>query len=117
MSCQPKTTSNTGKFEVVARKAAEREGLLALGAGLPASETLPACAQDAGGTGRSLYRRRCLRDIAFGGFTPPSLLSLERESTFHLGTLSKSVCPGLRVGWVVPPPALARMMLKLKRLL
>lgn len=248
MSWQPKTTSNTGKFEVVARKAAIREGVLALGAGLPAGETLPAhelaaafselvsttkgrdealqygwpegaaalrqfvvdrlvrrgvkispedliitsgaqqalelsllalktlvapdarsvrvdpqtysgalelmksagwqCSTDdaapvvyampaiANPTGardlesttlvvrahkkgthptRWVIEDDAYVDIAFDGFTPPSLLALDRESTFHIGTLSKSVCPGLRVGWVVPPPSLARTMLKLKR--
>lgn len=54
-------------------------------------------------------------DLSFDGRTPRSWLAINRCSVFHVGTLSKTVCPGLRVGWVVPPPALARSMLHLKR--
>lgn len=37
----------------------------------------------------------------------PALASLDREHTAYLGTASKSVAPSLRLGWLVPPPALA----------
>lgn len=36
----------------------------------------------------------------------PALASLDRTRVAYLGTASKSVGPGLRVGWMVPPPAL-----------
>lgn len=34
----------------------------------------------------------------------PALASLDRTQVAYLGTASKSVGPGLRVGWLVPPP-------------
>ena len=34
----------------------------------------------------------------------PALASLDRTRVAYLGTASKSVGPGLRVGWMVPPP-------------
>ena len=36
----------------------------------------------------------------------PALASLDRTRVAYLGTASKSVGPGLRVGWMVPPPDL-----------
>ncbi len=36
----------------------------------------------------------------------PALASLDRARVAYLGTASKSIGPGLRIGWLVPPPAL-----------
>ncbi|MDQ4054962.1 MAG: PLP-dependent aminotransferase family protein, partial [Actinomycetota bacterium] len=36
----------------------------------------------------------------------PALASLDRERVAYLGTASKSVLPSMRLGWLVPPPAL-----------
>ena len=36
----------------------------------------------------------------------PALASLDRARVAYLGTASKSVAPSLRLGWLVPPPAL-----------
>jgi GntR family transcriptional regulator/MocR family aminotransferase len=36
----------------------------------------------------------------------PALASLDRTQVAYLGTASKAVGPGLRVGWMVPPPGL-----------
>jgi len=36
----------------------------------------------------------------------PALATLGRDRVAYLGTASKSAPPGLRVGWMVPPPAL-----------
>ncbi|TIW38399.1 MAG: PLP-dependent aminotransferase family protein, partial [Mesorhizobium sp.] len=38
---------------------------------------------------------------------PPSLASLEPELTVHIGALSKCVAPGLRLGFVIAPRAIA----------
>jgi len=51
-------------------------------------------------------------DLYFGEAPPPSLLALSdsvhgsRELLAHCGSLSKVLSPGLRIGWLVAPPAL-----------
>lgn len=43
------------------------------------------------------------------------LLADAPERVFHIGTLSKTLCPGLRVGWVVPPKRFLRRILRAKQ--
>jgi 2-aminoadipate transaminase len=51
-------------------------------------------------------------ELYFGGPPPPSMLALSdnipnsREWLAHCGSLSKVLSPGLRVGWMIAPPAL-----------
>ncbi|HWJ82772.1 MAG TPA: PLP-dependent aminotransferase family protein [Nocardioides sp.] len=44
----------------------------------------------------------------------PALASLDRTRVAYLGTASKSVGPGLRVGWLVPPPHLLGPLVRLR---
>jgi DNA-binding transcriptional MocR family regulator len=51
------------------------------------------------------------RQLALDGPPPASLLALDRESrVIHLSTLSKTIAPGIRIGWTVAPgPVIARL--------
>ena len=55
------------------------------------------------------------RKVRFEGESVPSLKSLDRDDVvFQLGTFSKLMAPGLRVGWAAGPPALLARMAALK---
>lgn len=51
----------------------------------------------------------------FSGESAPPLLATHPERVFHVGTFSKTLCPGLRIGWLVPPRRLAKATLKQKQ--
>jgi DNA-binding transcriptional MocR family regulator len=54
---------------------------------------------------------------AHGGAPAPALAALAPERTFYVGSASKSLLPGLRAGWIVPPPARRDDLLNLVRTL
>lgn len=53
-------------------------------------------------------------DLVFDGAPAPSLAVEAPERVFHIGTLSKIVAPGLRVGWLVAPPSFRERLRRLK---
>jgi 2-aminoadipate transaminase len=55
-------------------------------------------------------------ELRFDGAPPLALRPLAPERVFMIGSVSKSVCPGLRIGWLVPPRGMAKAVLENKRL-
>lgn len=54
-------------------------------------------------------------ELAFAPNGRPALKALHPEGVIALGTFSKTLAPGLRVGWVAPPAALRPAFLKMKQ--
>jgi len=53
----------------------------------------------------------CFRELRFEGSPPPALKALDTEGrVIHLGTFSKTLFPGLRVGWIAAPRSLAERL-------
>jgi 2-aminoadipate transaminase len=84
---------------------------------LPACERLAAIARH--------HRLPILEDDAYGlldldgedggdGASPPALRSLDDRWVLYLGSLSKVLAPGLRVGWIVAPEGLIAKLSALK---
>jgi len=67
------------------------------------------------GTRALLIEDDAYADLCFAGPAEPPLLASARGRTFHVGTLSKILCPGLRVGWLVPPRRYRARAFKLKQ--
>ena len=54
-------------------------------------------------------------DLRYDGERLPTIYSLDRdERTFYLGTLSKTLAAGFRLGWLAGPPPMIRRLASLK---
>jgi 2-aminoadipate transaminase len=54
-------------------------------------------------------------ELRFDRRTPQLLVGAIPDRVWHVGTISKTLCPGLRVGWLVPPPSAHAAVLELKQ--
>ena len=53
--------------------------------------------------------------LSYDGETPPSIRSLAPERTVYMGSFSKVLAPGLRLGYVIAPPALRAKLVQCKQ--
>lgn len=53
-------------------------------------------------------------ELRFDGRVPQPLLAARRARVWHVGSFSKTLCPGLRVGWLIPPQAWRDRALEMK---
>lgn len=66
-------------------------------------------------TGLTIIEDDPYGELTYQGTTPPSLLSLAPANVIHLGSFSKVVAPGLRVGYLVAPEDLVAKLLQAKQ--
>jgi 2-aminoadipate transaminase len=55
--------------------------------------------------GGALIVDEAYAELRFDGRLPPLLMTDAPDRVWHIGTISKTLAPGLRVGWLVPPEA------------
>jgi 2-aminoadipate transaminase len=80
------------------------------GAGIP-----PARRRALVESGATVIEDDAYAELRFDGATASPLVAGARDRLWHVGTFSKTLCPGLRVGWLVPPPSEHASALELKR--
>ncbi len=67
------------------------------------------------GYGMYILEDDAYREIWFYSPPPPSYFSQAPDRVLYLGTFSKVLAPGLRLGWLAAPPYLVSKVLALKR--
>lgn len=66
-------------------------------------------------SGKALIVDEAYAELRFDGRVDRPLLADARDRVYHVGTFSKTLAPGLRVGWLVAPPRVAADALRVKR--
>lgn len=67
------------------------------------------------GTGTILVEDDPYGELRFSGADKPSFKALIPENTVLLGTFSKTLVPGFRLGWIVAPPAFMQKLITAKQ--
>jgi 2-aminoadipate transaminase len=66
-------------------------------------------------SGRPIVADEAYAELRFDGVVPRPLVVDAPQRVLHVGTFSKTLCPGLRVGWLVVPKHLRAEALRAKR--
>lgn len=65
-------------------------------------------------SGDSMIVDEAYAELRFDGRVPRPLLADAPDRVWHVGTISKTICPGLRIGWLIPPPGALPAVLQRK---
>ena len=80
------------------------------------SERRAAVAQIAERHGVWVIEDEPYRELRYGDGVPPAPIARHsREYVIYIGTLAKTVAPGLRIGWVVAPSAVVNQLIPVKQ--
>jgi 2-aminoadipate transaminase len=66
-------------------------------------------------TGRFVIADEAYAELRFDGRVGRPLFADAPTRVFHVGSFSKTLCPGLRIGWLVPPARFRQALLAAKR--
>jgi len=66
-------------------------------------------------SGKPLVVDEAYAELRFDGILDAPLLAEAPDRVYHVGTFSKTLCPGLRVGWLVVPRSAREEALRIKR--
>lgn len=66
-------------------------------------------------SGKMIVADEAYAELRFDGREGPPLLASAPERVLHVGTFSKTLCPGFRVGWLVTPPSMREAARSAKR--
>lgn len=90
-----------------------------------ATYVMPVVSNPIGSMMTAEERARCLEaeviieddayaELLFDGPPPRPLLADAPDKVYYIGTFSKTLCPGLRVGWLIAPAAVRAKVLAIK---
>lgn len=65
-------------------------------------------------SGAPIIADEAYAELRFDGVVETPLFIEAPDRTFHVGTFSKTLCPGFRIGWLIPPRARRADVLRLK---